>query len=163
MADLEEGDLEEEDPAAFVVSSSSSGTPDSQQPQQQQVNGSSSSSSSSGMQTGAEHSQDTLNRTSDAATEGDADSRPQGDKEEDDAEDTEETRSGDMDAENDGILRTRTYDISICYDKFYRTPRLLLFGYDEVRRFLGRLPCVHSSIPIIPHFFLSFILSFCPW
>ena len=31
----------------------------------------------------------------------------------------------------DTILKTRTYDISIHYDKFYRTPRVWLFGYDE--------------------------------
>lgn len=29
------------------------------------------------------------------------------------------------------ILRTRTYDVSITYDKYYRTPRIWLFGYDE--------------------------------
>lgn len=33
--------------------------------------------------------------------------------------------------ENDGILKTRTYDISITYDKYYQTPRVWLFGYDE--------------------------------
>jgi len=31
-------------------------------------------------------------------------------------------------------VRTRTYDISIAYDKYYRTPRVYLFGYDEHRR-----------------------------
>ncbi len=30
------------------------------------------------------------------------------------------------------ILATRTYDMHITYDKFYQTPRLWLFGYDEV-------------------------------
>ena len=30
-----------------------------------------------------------------------------------------------------GIIRTRTYDLNITYDNFYRTPRLWLFGYDE--------------------------------
>jgi len=29
------------------------------------------------------------------------------------------------------ILKTRTYDLSITYDKYYRTPRLWLFGYNE--------------------------------
>ena len=29
------------------------------------------------------------------------------------------------------IIKTRTYDISITYDFYYRTPRLWLFGYDE--------------------------------
>lgn len=32
----------------------------------------------------------------------------------------------------DNILHTRTYDISITYDKYYQTPRVFLFGYDEV-------------------------------
>ena len=35
---------------------------------------------------------------------------------------------------DDNIVRTRTYDITITYDKFYRTPRVWLFGYDEHRR-----------------------------
>lgn len=33
--------------------------------------------------------------------------------------------------DNDLILKTRTYDISITYDKFYQTPRVWLFGYNE--------------------------------
>lgn len=33
----------------------------------------------------------------------------------------------------DGVLQTRTYDLYITYDKYYQTPRLWLFGYDEVR------------------------------
>lgn len=32
----------------------------------------------------------------------------------------------------DSILQTRTYDLYITYDKYYQTPRLWLFGYDEV-------------------------------
>ncbi|KAI8848538.1 autophagocytosis associated protein [Chytridium lagenaria] len=32
------------------------------------------------------------------------------------------------------ILKTRTYDMSITYDKYYQTPRVFLFGYDENRR-----------------------------
>lgn len=32
---------------------------------------------------------------------------------------------------NDAILYTRTYDLSITYDKYYQTPRVWLFGYDE--------------------------------
>lgn len=31
-----------------------------------------------------------------------------------------------------GILQTRTYDLNITYDKYYQTPRLWLYGYDEV-------------------------------
>ncbi|KAG8232005.1 hypothetical protein J437_LFUL010265 [Ladona fulva] len=32
------------------------------------------------------------------------------------------------------IIHTRTYDLHITYDKYYQTPRLWLFGYDESRR-----------------------------
>jgi len=32
----------------------------------------------------------------------------------------------------DEILKTRTYDLHITYDKFYQTPRLWIYGYDEV-------------------------------
>lgn len=35
------------------------------------------------------------------------------------------------DGDNDAILYTRTYDLSITYDKYYQTPRVWLFGYDE--------------------------------
>ncbi len=35
-------------------------------------------------------------------------------------------------ASGDGILQTRTYDLNITYDKYYQTPRLWLYGYDEV-------------------------------
>lgn len=31
----------------------------------------------------------------------------------------------------DNILRTRTYDLHITYDKYYQVPRLWLAGYDE--------------------------------
>ncbi|KAJ1987724.1 E2-like enzyme [Coemansia spiralis] len=40
---------------------------------------------------------------------------------------TDDTRA----ASEDKILRTRTYDISITYDKYYQTPRVWLFGYNE--------------------------------
>eukprot|EP00298_Acanthocystis_sp_HF-20_P020313 c2507_g1_i1.p1 GENE.c2507_g1_i1~~c2507_g1_i1.p1 ORF type:complete len:278 (-),score=87.71 c2507_g1_i1:4-837(-) len=33
--------------------------------------------------------------------------------------------------EPDNILKTRTYDLSITYDKYYQTPRFWLFGYNE--------------------------------
>lgn len=33
--------------------------------------------------------------------------------------------------EEDNILKTRTYDLSITYDKYYQTPKLWLLGYDE--------------------------------
>jgi len=32
------------------------------------------------------------------------------------------------------IVATRTYDLNITYDKYYQTPRLWLFGYDENRK-----------------------------
>ncbi|XP_022337406.1 ubiquitin-like-conjugating enzyme ATG3 [Crassostrea virginica] len=45
---------------------------------------------------------------------------------------------GRQDSESDrtesGILQTRTYDLNITYDKYYQTPRLWLFGYDENRK-----------------------------
>jgi len=34
-------------------------------------------------------------------------------------------------APDTNIVKTRTYDLSITYDKYYRTPRLWLFGYNE--------------------------------
>ncbi|XP_054282426.1 ubiquitin-like-conjugating enzyme ATG3 [Macrosteles quadrilineatus] len=38
------------------------------------------------------------------------------------------------DCEDGEIVRTRTYDLHITYDKYYQTPRLWLFGYDENRK-----------------------------
>ncbi|KAJ3241802.1 Arabinose-proton symporter (Arabinose transporter) [Chytriomyces hyalinus] len=35
---------------------------------------------------------------------------------------------------DDKFVRTRTYDMSITYDKYYQTPRVFLFGYDENRK-----------------------------
>lgn len=32
---------------------------------------------------------------------------------------------------NANVLKTRTYDLTITYDKYYQTPRVWLFGYDE--------------------------------
>ncbi|GAB4858824.1 E2-like enzyme [Ancistrocladus abbreviatus] len=55
----------------------------------------------------------------------------------------------------DNILRTRTYDISITYDKYYQTPRVWLAGYDEVTieehpHFPGKHasihPCRHAAV-----------------
>ncbi|KAI4839298.1 autophagy-related protein 3 [Plasmodium brasilianum] len=34
-------------------------------------------------------------------------------------------------AENENVMKIRTYDVSITYDKYYETPRIWLFGYDE--------------------------------
>ncbi|KAG0748825.1 hypothetical protein G6F57_002784 [Rhizopus arrhizus] len=35
---------------------------------------------------------------------------------------------------NEKVLQVRTYDVFITYDKYYQTPRMWLFGYDEERR-----------------------------
>lgn len=66
-------------------------------------------------------------------------------------------------AEGD-IIRTRTYDLHITYDKYYQTPRLWLFGYDEVRFRLSdsfsSFPLsekIHSQHSIMP--FLTFFLK----
>ncbi|XP_055384042.1 ubiquitin-like-conjugating enzyme ATG3 [Condylostylus longicornis] len=41
------------------------------------------------------------------------------------------------DGENDdSVVRTRTYDLHITYDKYYQTPRLWVVGYDENRKSL---------------------------
>ncbi|CAK1544290.1 unnamed protein product [Leptosia nina] len=39
--------------------------------------------------------------------------------------------------DGDEIVRTRTYDLHITYDKYYQTPRLWLIGYDEERKLLS--------------------------
>uniref|UniRef100_A0A2M4BTJ9 Ubiquitin-like-conjugating enzyme ATG3 n=1 Tax=Anopheles marajoara TaxID=58244 RepID=A0A2M4BTJ9_9DIPT len=38
--------------------------------------------------------------------------------------------------EGDSVVRTRTYDLHITYDKYYQTPRLWVIGYDENRKLL---------------------------
>lgn len=40
---------------------------------------------------------------------------------------------GDPSSLDGGIVTTRTYDLNITYDNYYRTPRLWLYGYDEKR------------------------------
>jgi len=45
------------------------------------------------------------------------------------------------------IVRTRTYDLSISYDKYYQTPRLWLFGYDE------------NSVPLVPEQIYQDVMS----
>uniref|UniRef100_A0A3P9JIP0 Ubiquitin-like-conjugating enzyme ATG3 n=1 Tax=Oryzias latipes TaxID=8090 RepID=A0A3P9JIP0_ORYLA len=52
----------------------------------------------------------------------------------------------------DAILQTRTYDLYITYDKYYQTPRLWLFGYDEVRSDRsGKGPVGWATTPTSPH------------
>ena len=38
---------------------------------------------------------------------------------------------------NEDLLRTRTYDVSITWDKYYQTPRVWLNGYDEQKNSLA--------------------------
>lgn len=38
------------------------------------------------------------------------------------------------DTSNANLLQVRTYDVMITYDKHYQTPRIWLYGYDEVSR-----------------------------
>lgn len=71
-----------------------------------------------------------------------ASSTAQGDDDDDDSDcpDMEEYDEAGLEGDDpsalpstasDNVVHTRTYDISITYDKYYRTPRLWLFGYDE--------------------------------
>ena len=36
--------------------------------------------------------------------------------------------------EEDHIVKTRTYDLLISYDKYYQVPRFWLVGYNEMRQ-----------------------------
>lgn len=53
------------------------------------------------------------------------------DMEDFDEENLEEDDPAAANIDDDNILRTRTYDIHITYDKYHGTPRVWLFGYDE--------------------------------
>jgi len=44
----------------------------------------------------------------------------------------------------DNVIRTRTYDLSICYDQYHQTPRVWLFGYDENRQPLKPEEVLHD-------------------
>ncbi|ORZ01563.1 autophagocytosis associated protein [Syncephalastrum racemosum] len=69
--------------------------------------------------------------------------------------------------ENDKILQVRTYDVFITYDKYYQTPRMWLFGYDEERRPLPSSRVfedvaqdyVKKTVTIEPHPHLSMNLA----
>ncbi|KAI8887356.1 autophagocytosis protein [Backusella circina FSU 941] len=52
----------------------------------------------------------------------------------DDQVEEEEDPSVQVKNSNDKVLQVRTYDVFITYDKYYQTPRIWLFGYDEERR-----------------------------
>lgn len=41
-----------------------------------------------------------------------------------------------VDTDTDSVVKTRTYDLHITYDKLYQTPRLWIIGYDENRKLL---------------------------
>eukprot|EP01025_Chloroclados_australasicus_P061259 TRINITY_DN802_c0_g1_i1.p1 TRINITY_DN802_c0_g1~~TRINITY_DN802_c0_g1_i1.p1 ORF type:complete len:317 (-),score=52.31 TRINITY_DN802_c0_g1_i1:215-1108(-) len=41
-------------------------------------------------------------------------------------------------ADDDNILRTRTYDLYITYDQYYQVPRFWLVGYDENKNILNK-------------------------
>ncbi|KAF7153516.1 hypothetical protein RHSIM_Rhsim01G0073400 [Rhododendron simsii] len=47
----------------------------------------------------------------------------------------------DPEPDDDIFPRTRTYDVSITYEKYYQTPRVWLTGYDEVGH--NNLPFLH--------------------
>lgn len=51
------------------------------------------------------------------------------------------------DAPDEHVIKIRTYDLSITYDKYYQTPRLWLFGYDE------------NGVPLKPELVYEDVLS----
>lgn len=55
----------------------------------------------------------------------------------------------------DAILQTRTYDLYITYDKYYQTPRLWLFGYDEVRYLAVISQQLVYRVAVLHHPFVS--------
>ncbi|KAF8228838.1 hypothetical protein L208DRAFT_1402957 [Tricholoma matsutake] len=70
------------------------------------------------------------------------------DMEEDDLEEKDEatatatpTDASDIGVAKGNLLQVRTYDVMITYDKYYRTPRVWLIGYDE-----NRTPLIPSQI-----------------
>lgn len=48
----------------------------------------------------------------------------------------EKTEAKQAEGDSDSVVRTRTYDLHITYDKYYQTPRLWVVGYDENRKAL---------------------------
>jgi ubiquitin-like-conjugating enzyme ATG3 len=62
---------------------------------------------------------------------------------------------------SDNILRTRTYDLSITYDKYYQTPRMWLSGFDEQRRPLTAQQifqvCAHYIVTSLSTLSLTFL------
>jgi len=70
--------------------------------------------------------------------------------------------------ESDNVLKTRTYDLSITYDKYYQTPKVWLYGYDENRRPLKpdevfqdiSQDHAHKTVTIDIHPFLGYQCAF---
>uniref|UniRef100_A0A0K0E4C5 Ubiquitin-like-conjugating enzyme ATG3 n=1 Tax=Strongyloides stercoralis TaxID=6248 RepID=A0A0K0E4C5_STRER len=62
------------------------------------------------------------------------------DEDDDEIEDPNAYVPGNDDSEDDengdGIVKTRTYDLNITYDKYYQVPRLWLIGYNENKQLL---------------------------
>lgn len=60
---------------------------------------------------------------------------------------------------HEGIVKTRTYDLLITYDKYYQTPRIWLLGYDENRQPLPpsavledvSVEHAHKTVTVEPH------------
>jgi len=65
------------------------------------------------------------------------------------------------------LIKTRTYDLSITYDKYYQTPRIWLNGYDENKAPLGHKKIfedisqehAHKTVTFDPHPHLSILLA----
>ena len=55
-----------------------------------------------------------------------------------------ENGTGEHTSSGADIITTRTYDLMITYDRYYQTPRLWLYGYDEAS-----------------HYKRPFVLNFC--
>jgi len=88
---------------------------------------------------GAKDAKDDENDDDDDADIPDMDDFDMCGDEEDDASALPSSRAAPLDAADADaghILKTRTYDLSITYDKYYQTPRVWLNGYDERRQAL---------------------------
>ncbi|KAL8141453.1 hypothetical protein V2J09_014485 [Rumex salicifolius] len=57
--------------------------------------------------------------------------------------------------DEENILRTRTYDVSLTYDKYYQTPRVWLTGYDEKTSDCAIVGSVQSRMLLQPELVLE--------
>ena len=57
---------------------------------------------------------------------------------------TSTPNQGGSGADTTNVLKTRTYDLSITYDKYYQTPRMWLIGYDEQNKKLEPVRCLED-------------------